>query len=150
MNKSESTKRVNLPRTQIEHQRAFLTFCFGSSVMFIMLVGFHLKLSKIVCLTIKFSYAHQHFSSNVPFYWRKWSKSFIFTQPSSLWISFLRILDPVIPTFCGLWFEDLFIFCEGYIKTIKFQQILPIPPTIQIIWNIPGIDQLQLSWNSIL
>ena len=68
-----------------------------------MLVGFHLKISKIACLTIKFSNIHQHFSSKVPFYWRKWSKLSIFTQPSSLWISFLRILDPKILTFCGLW-----------------------------------------------
>ena len=80
----------------------FLTF---SHVIFLMLFGFDIKISKIACLTIKFSNMHQHFSSKVPFYWRKWSKSSIFTQPSSLWISFLRILDPEIPTFCGL--------CEG-------------------------------------
>ena len=98
---TESTKRVNIPRTQIGHRRAFLTF---ASVIFIMLVIFHLKISKIACLTIKFSNIHQHVSSKVPFYWRKFSKSSIFTQPSSLCISFLRILDPEIPTFCGLCF----------------------------------------------
>ena len=67
-----------------------------------MLVEFHLKISKIACLTIKFSNIHLYFYSNVTFYWWKWSKSFICTQPSSLWISFLRILNPEILTFCGL------------------------------------------------
>ena len=102
--RAESTKLVNLPRNRIGHIETFLTF---RTVHIIKLEWNHLKFCQIDFWLINCLAFHVLWTKKIHIQSNNWSNLTIFLKPSSFSKTFLRILDPEILTFCGLWILDI-------------------------------------------